>query len=250
MKKLKSVFWDVDGTIADTEMYGHRIAFNNAFSYAGLNWSWDILEYTNLLQIQGGLNRIKYYANSKNKEIDSDKCKYLHSLKQKYYRHLIQDSKVPIRRGVKRLVKELYASGVSQWIVTTSSRNAVEPLISNLFGITSNPFNGCITYEDVCNHKPYPDAYNKAINMSQTKREDILVIEDSVTGLRSADAALLKCLLTMSPWSKYDSNSMAKATAVLDHLGDSLNPCKVFHGINCKIGQVTLEYLEQILSLD
>ena len=31
MNKLKAVFWDVDGTLADTEMCGHRLAFNLAF---------------------------------------------------------------------------------------------------------------------------------------------------------------------------------------------------------------------------
>lgn len=30
MNKLCSVFWDVDGTLADTEMDGHRVAFNAA----------------------------------------------------------------------------------------------------------------------------------------------------------------------------------------------------------------------------
>ena len=32
MRNLKAVFWDVDGTIADTEMNGHRVAFNKAFA--------------------------------------------------------------------------------------------------------------------------------------------------------------------------------------------------------------------------
>jgi phosphoglycolate phosphatase-like HAD superfamily hydrolase len=34
MPVLKTVFWDVDGTLADTEMDGHRPAFNRAFAEA------------------------------------------------------------------------------------------------------------------------------------------------------------------------------------------------------------------------
>ena len=41
MTWLKGVFWDVDGTLANTEMEGHRHAFNRAFADLGLaiNWS-------------------------------------------------------------------------------------------------------------------------------------------------------------------------------------------------------------------
>ena len=35
MTWLKGVFWDVDGTLANTEMEGHRPAFNRAFSDLG-----------------------------------------------------------------------------------------------------------------------------------------------------------------------------------------------------------------------
>ena len=38
--KLKAVFWDVDGTLADSEMEGHRSAYNAAFMEEGLEWHW------------------------------------------------------------------------------------------------------------------------------------------------------------------------------------------------------------------
>ena len=36
MSELKALLFDVDGTLADTERDGHRVAFNRAFSDAGL----------------------------------------------------------------------------------------------------------------------------------------------------------------------------------------------------------------------
>ena len=42
MEKLDAVFWDVDGTLADTEMFGHRRAFNQAFVKAKIPWYWDV----------------------------------------------------------------------------------------------------------------------------------------------------------------------------------------------------------------
>ena len=38
MNELKALIFDVDGTLADTEVNGHRVAFNQAFAAAGLNW--------------------------------------------------------------------------------------------------------------------------------------------------------------------------------------------------------------------
>ena len=40
MSKLKALLFDVDGTIADTERDGHRVAFNQAFADTGLDWDW------------------------------------------------------------------------------------------------------------------------------------------------------------------------------------------------------------------
>ncbi|MEI7953064.1 MAG: hydrolase, partial [Synechococcaceae cyanobacterium ELA182] len=55
---LKAVFWDVDGTLAETEMAGHRLAFNRAFADAGLPWRWDPLTYRRLLNVTGGRERL------------------------------------------------------------------------------------------------------------------------------------------------------------------------------------------------
>tara|TARA_B100000965_G_C18971422_1_gene489907 strand:- start:46 stop:237 length:192 start_codon:yes stop_codon:yes gene_type:complete len=63
MHKLKAVFWDVDGTIADTELCGHRVAFNLAFKDYDLDWNWNETKYLELLKTSGGLNRIIEYRN-------------------------------------------------------------------------------------------------------------------------------------------------------------------------------------------
>ncbi|NNJ64942.1 MAG: HAD family hydrolase, partial [Xanthomonadales bacterium] len=37
-ERLRGLLFDVDGTLADTERDGHRVAFNRAFARAGLEW--------------------------------------------------------------------------------------------------------------------------------------------------------------------------------------------------------------------
>ena len=61
MGQLKALIFDVDGTLAETERDGHRIAFNRAFAEADLDWYWSESLYGKLLEISGGKERIKYY---------------------------------------------------------------------------------------------------------------------------------------------------------------------------------------------
>ncbi len=59
---LQALIFDVDGTLADTERAGHRVAFNAAFADAGLSWHWDEELYDELLQITGGKERIRHFV--------------------------------------------------------------------------------------------------------------------------------------------------------------------------------------------
>ena len=74
MHKLKAVFWDVDGTLAVTELCGHRVAFNLAFKDFDLDWHWNESQYLDLLKISGGLKRIIQYRNEVNSELSESQC--------------------------------------------------------------------------------------------------------------------------------------------------------------------------------
>ena len=51
MARPQAVLWDVDGTLAETERDGHRVAFNLAFEACGVPWRWDEEHYGELLRI-------------------------------------------------------------------------------------------------------------------------------------------------------------------------------------------------------
>ena len=61
MSELRALLFDVDGTLADTERDGHRVAFNRAFREAGLDWEWTPELYGELLAVTGGKERMLYY---------------------------------------------------------------------------------------------------------------------------------------------------------------------------------------------
>lgn len=62
MTQLRALIFDVDGTMADTERDGHRVAFNRAFAEAGKDWDWSGELYGELLEVTGGKERIRFYA--------------------------------------------------------------------------------------------------------------------------------------------------------------------------------------------
>ena len=55
---LKALLWDVDGTLAETERDGHRVAFNLASEAFKRPWRWSVAQYGPLLAITGGCERL------------------------------------------------------------------------------------------------------------------------------------------------------------------------------------------------
>jgi len=248
MNRLLAVFWDVDGTIADTELCGHRVAFNLAFKDFDLDWSWQENKYLELLKISGGLNRIIHYRNEIHSNVSNDKCSMIQSRKRFHYKNLVKSGKIKIRHGVIRLMNELYESNIEQIIVTTSGRDSLEPFLNTSLNPYLNFFSQIITFEDVKNHKPYPDAYNMAVRLSNNAIENCIVIEDSNIGVEAAKAANLNCLLTLPPWSTSFDNIPRNANACVDCLGNENIRSKLIYGKELNSRIVNASYLTKIIN--
>ncbi len=248
MHKLKAVFWDIDGTIADTELCGHRVAFNLAFKDFDLDWMWSENEYLDLLKISGGLNRIIHYRNEIQSELSERQCSQIQARKRIHYKNLIHAGKIKVRHGVLRLINELSTFDVQQFIVTTSGRDSLEPFLNTSLSSHLHLFSGIITYEDVSNHKPSPDAYLLALKLSKKSVVNCIAIEDSMIGVDAARAANLNCLMTLPPWSRSTQIFSRKANACVNGLGNDDNPTKLIYGKKLFRNFVDVEYLTNIIN--
>ena len=248
MNKLKAVFWDVDGTIADTELCGHKVAFNLAFKDFDLDWFWNEKKYLELLKISGGLKRIIHYRNETNANISEKQCSEIQSRKRIHYKDLIYSGKINVRNGVLRLIKQLADYNIDQFIVTTSGRNSLDPFLNTSLLSHLHFFSGIITYEDVRNHKPFPDAYNLAIELSNQPNLNCIAIEDSKIGVDAAKAAKLNCLLTLPPWTTSKTYITNKANACVDSLGNCDKQSKLIYGKPLPNKNVDVEYLTKIIN--
>jgi len=248
MNKLKAVFWDVDGTIADTELCGHRVAFNLAFKDFDLDWNWNENQYLDLLKISGGFKRIIQYRNKINSQLTDSQCSKIQSRKRHHYKNIIQSGKIKVREGVLRLINELSSFDIEQFIVTTSGRDSLEPFLNTSLSSHLNYFSEIITYENVSNHKPFPDAYQLAIKLSKKAEVNCIAIEDSNIGVESAKAANINCLMTLPPWEKSFKNMTRKANSCVTSLGTSDNPSKLIYGEKLTSYNVDFKYLTKIIN--
>ncbi|MCB4421839.1 HAD-IA family hydrolase [Synechococcus sp. HB1133] len=249
LNRLSAVFWDVDGTLADTEMDGHRPAFNTAFEELNLPFHWDEVLYNTLLAIPGGLRRVKIHAEDRGVMLSQDQLEQVRDRKRLHYLERVRQGNVKLRPGVRRLLEELNLAGVQQWIVTSSGSASVMALLEQIQNDIPH-FDGVVTSDDVSAGKPAPDGYLLALRRSGADGAASLAVEDSAAGLSAATAAGLRCLLTPSPWDASALRDASKnAAAVLDHLGESGVPATVRSGPTCQDGTVTLKYLETLLSV-
>ena len=224
---LKALIFDVDGTLADTED-AHRAAFNAAFKDAGLPWHWSPSEYTRLLDVSGGKERIwKYW-----REIDSGiastintqaKLDDIHNRKTRHYEALVERGHVPMRPGMVRLIKESFAAKVPMAIATTTTPANIDVLLRSSLGRDwRKHFKVVRDGHTDANKKPAPDVYFSALRELGFKGEQCLAVEDSHNGLIAARAASVPTLIT--PTSYTAAHCFDGALQVLDHMGDPDNP--------------------------
>lgn len=252
MAQLKALLFDVDGTLADTEADGHRVAFNQAFAEANLDWSWDVALYGDLLQVTGGKERIQFFIEryqpkfTQPDDLTSFVAK-LHKRKTHFYLELLQAGRIPLRSGVKRLTQEARDAGLRLAIVTTTTPENVTYLLQATLGADSLNWFDCIAAGDiVTKKKPAPDIYEYALAQMDLKPEECLAFEDSENGLKSALAAGVPTLITLNEYTKMQDFS--GALLVVDQLGQPDQPSKVVQGNLYQAKYITAEFVKGLFA--
>ncbi|HHO68998.1 MAG TPA: HAD family hydrolase, partial [Gammaproteobacteria bacterium] len=233
MPGLTTLLFDVDGTLAETEE-AHRQAFNKAFAQAGLDWDWSPDRYRELLAVTGGKERIRHFIERYRPGFEApmnldEYIAGLHAAKTDIYTRMVESGQVPLRPGVRRLLEEARRSGLRLGIATTTTPANVTALLrSSLAPEAMDWFDVIAAGGVVPAKKPAPDIYIHAMQVMGVSPDECLAFEDSENGVRSARAAGLRTLVTVSDYTR--GQDFSDADLVLDQLGEPGQPVKVLAG--------------------
>jgi len=212
IERLDALIFDVDGTLAETEEV-HRLAFNDAFAEAALDWVWTQALYRDLLKVTGGKERIRYFLYREAISLPDDPERLisrLHARKTDIYTGRVTGGEVAFRPGMTDLIHEARRRGVALGIATTTSRPNVEALITACLGAEAMGWFAAVICGDmVPAKKPAPDVYVAALETLGVPASQAVAVEDSENGIRAARGAGLAVVVTPSLYCAADDFSEA-----------------------------------------
>ncbi|MEL7164651.1 MAG: HAD hydrolase-like protein [Pseudomonadota bacterium] len=107
-----------------------RRAFNTAFEEHDLFWHWDDAAYRKLLEVPGCKPRIRYYAMAQGIDVDVDA---IHASKMCAMKSVL-DQGIPLRDGVKELIRLARDKGVAVAVATSAPAQLVDLVFHGLRG--------------------------------------------------------------------------------------------------------------------
>jgi HAD superfamily hydrolase (TIGR01509 family) len=256
-----ALLFDCDGTLAETEQFGHLEAFNRMWREFGVPWRWSVEEYGRKLNISGGRDRmLSLYDDPAFRAVfepPHDEAAWQemvlvwHKRKSALYQEMIRSGQIPPRAGIRRLVREAAGAGWKIGVCSGSAPDSVQTVLKYVLGPeTAAQFSLVLCGDMVARKKPDPEIYTVAAQRLGVPIERCLVIEDSRIGLMAAKAAGARCLVTVSSFTEHED--FAEADLVVSCLGDpGGEPCRVLAN-RCAArpsGYVTLRDLNRLLAL-
>jgi dihydroxyacetone kinase phosphoprotein-dependent L subunit len=226
-RAARALIFDCDGVLADTERYGHLVAFNQVFEEFGLPVRWSPAEYKEKLRIGGGKERMaslltpEFVAAAGLPADPAGQRAMLatwHRRKTEIYTGLVAAGAVPPRPGVARVAAQALDAGWRLAVASTSAADSVTATLERAVGPESARQIMVFAGDIVAHKKPAPDIYLAALDWLGLPPGQVLVVEDSRNGLRAATAAGLACVITVNDYTA--DEDFGEAALVVSSLGD------------------------------
>ena len=226
-RAARALIFDCDGVLADTERYGHMVAFNQVFAEFGLPVRWSPAEYKEKLRIGGGKERMASlltpeFVTAAGLPADpagqQNMLATWHRRKTEIYTGLVAAGAVPPRPGIARVAAAALDAGWRLAVASTSAEDSVTATLERAVGPARSRQIMVFAGDVVAHKKPAPDIYLLALDWLSLPPGQVLVVEDSRNGLMAATGAGLACVITVNDFTS--DEDFGEAALVVSSLGD------------------------------
>ena len=181
--KLKAVFWDMDGTLVDTERC-HAYAIHKTIQKQRPDFH---MELEDTFKYIIGLTDHTVYKHLIQDEILIKMTwdEFIETKDIEFFKY-IKDIKIEavLKPGIVDLLEACVKNGTTLALVTSSEKNIAEYILDT-FHLT-HYFQVILTREDTKLNKPHPAPYLEALKLTGANLDEVVIFEDSLTGMEAA----------------------------------------------------------------
>lgn len=207
---LQTVIFDMDGVIVDTEPV-HHYAYYEHFKLLEIEVSAELFSTFTGNSTKNVFQKIKEHFGVE-AEIED-----LVNKKRSIFNDAFDTKEdLFLLEGVENLIKKLHQNGIQMVLASSASKVTIERIF-NRFDLHKY-FSHIVSGEDFPQSKPNPAIFIEAVRLSNTPKENCIIIEDSTNGIKAAHASGVFCVGYKSANSKKQDYSLANL--VVDHFDE------------------------------
>ena len=212
---LKAIIFDLDGTLVDSLPYHHeswRIFFKNN--------NLEEHEFSEVLKEYKGGGTLELMTSVFGDMYTKDELKKMTDDKEIIFRDIYKSKIYPIE-GLKQFLDNLKKNNILLSIGSNAIRKNVLMTIEELS--LTNYFSSIICGDEVSRGKPDPEMFVKTLSNLNVSRDECIIFEDSIEGVKAAKNADIKVIGVTSSQSSEKLKSVGAFKTIDDYTKISLN---------------------------
>jgi HAD superfamily hydrolase (TIGR01509 family) len=215
-KTIKAVLFDMDGVLANSEIYTAKAAAIT-FNRIGIPAKEDDFALFRGMGADDYLRGVaEMYGHTYNKGIKTD----LYSV----YADIVSKTDISIKDAA-AVVKALKDRGYKTAVCSSADREKLEINVRAI-GLDVSAFDVILSGSDVKRQKPAPDVYLLGAEKVGCLPEECIVIEDALSGIESAHAAGMECIAVTTSFDKETLKKEGKPEYIISELTEILDIVK------------------------
>ena len=212
---LKAIIFDLDGTLVDSLPYHHeswRIFFKNN--------NLEEHDFSEVLKEYKGGGTLELMTSVFGDMYTKDELKKMTDDKEIIFRDIYKSKIYPIE-GLKQFLDNLKKNNILLSIGSNAIRKNVLMTIEELS--LTNYFSSIICGDEVSRGKPDPEMFVKTLSNLNVSRDECIIFEDSIEGVKAAKNADIKVIGVTSSQSSEKLKSVGAFKTIDDYTKISLN---------------------------